>query len=135
MQAMAYLREFLNGEWTAIVEDDDNVGYAYLLQQGHIVSDVWLYNRGPAPEAPPWKDSDATMPFLNSAEYVTDEGINQDPPPAALSAAWSGEGSDLEVTICIDDRHIAWLRPDARPGWSALVKRNGPLARVRDREG
>ena len=133
---MAYLKEFLNGDWTALVEDDGCVGYAYLLYQGKIVSDVWLYNRGPAPEVAPWKDSDNTMPFLNSAEYVTDEGVMHAPSPDALSVSWSGsDGPGLEVAVCIDDHLIAWLAPNARPGWSTLVKRSGPLARIRERCG
>lgn len=129
---MAYIREFPNGDWTVLVEDDDRVGHAYLLHQGNIVSDVWLYNRGSAPEVAPWK-SGAQMPFQNPAEYVTEESVVHELSPDSLSVSWSGgDESHPEAIVRIDNRPIAWLAPEAKPGWSALVKRNGPLARVRE---
>jgi hypothetical protein len=129
---MAFLREFSKGDWSAILEDDDSVGYAYLLHHGKVVSDVWLYNRGPAPEAAPWK-TDAQMPFLNPAEYIAEGGTIQEPAPEALDVSWSGDdGPNLQVVVLMEDRPIAWLAPKSKPGWSALVRRSGPLARVRE---
>jgi hypothetical protein len=80
------------------------------LYEGSIVSDVWLYNRVPAPEIAPWKGSGNAMPFLNSAEYVTGEAL-QEPSPDRFSVSWSDSGGpDLEVAVCIDDRPVVGAR-------------------------
>lgn len=49
---MGFVRRFAHGGWTVVVEDDDRVAYAYLLHEGRIVGDVWLYNRSVRCEAP-----------------------------------------------------------------------------------
>ncbi|MEL6732644.1 MAG: hypothetical protein AAFP83_16055, partial [Bacteroidota bacterium] len=33
-----------NPAYAVVIEDDQKVAYAYLLHQGKIVGDVWLYN-------------------------------------------------------------------------------------------
>jgi len=49
--------------YSAIFEDDGKVAYAYRLDNGKIVADVWLYNRAVAPEAPEWRDR-SKAPFF-----------------------------------------------------------------------
>lgn len=128
---MGYLREFANDRWTVVVEDDDQVAYAYLLHDGTIVSDLWLYNRGENPEGPPWKQQGASMPFRNSIDYVRDGTAVQNPSADDVKVIWpSADGANPEVTICIGDWAIGWLAPDAKPGWSALVKRSGQIGRA-----
>ena len=59
-----------DGKCAVVIEDDERVGYAYLIDsRGEICGDVWLYNRCPAPAEPEWNDpgndpSDA--PFAKS---------------------------------------------------------------------
>jgi hypothetical protein len=129
---MGFIRQFEHGDWTVLVEDDDRVAYAYLLHEGRIVGDVWLYNRVPAPHRPPWQEPRGEMPFLNSMHYVNQHGSVRCPAPDAVNVSWPAHiESDLQITICIDDDPVAWLAPDVKPGWSALVKRDGPLARTK----
>jgi hypothetical protein len=71
MYLMGFVRQFQRGDWQVIVEDDDRVAYAYLVRDGRIVTDVWLYNRMPAPQRPPWHEPGPVMPFLNSASTST----------------------------------------------------------------
>ncbi|WP_375157246.1 hypothetical protein [Bradyrhizobium sp. RDT46] len=57
-------------ESAVIIEDDGKVAYAYMLDRnGKICSDVWLYNRCPAPIEPEWHDA-ANLPFANPASLV-----------------------------------------------------------------
>jgi hypothetical protein len=55
---MGFVRQFQRGDWEVIVEDDDRVAYAYLVREGRILADVWLYNRMPAP----WRLSTTDWP-------------------------------------------------------------------------
>src|SRR5690349_6643253 len=128
---MAFLVAFEKIDWTVIVEDDDNVAYAYLLRGRKIVADVWLYNRSSTPRVPPWRTG-AKMPFRNSAEYVAGLGVMDDVTPEAVTVSWKQDESDAGpcVTVCIHQQPVAWLVPSAKPGWSALVKQSGPLARM-----
>jgi hypothetical protein len=40
-----------------VLEDDGRVAYAYLIIEGQMVGDVWLYNVSPAPDVVDWKDA------------------------------------------------------------------------------
>jgi hypothetical protein len=126
---MAFFREFHHGNSTVVVEDDGNVCYAYLIQQGSIVSDVWLYNHGTAPLLPPWKSPDARPPFQNSSEFLLDPQPMGIPSPEELSVVWDTE--EGHVVVCLSNVPLAWLTEGAKPGWSARVKRDGPVAQVR----
>jgi hypothetical protein len=129
---MAFLREFRSDEWSVIVEDDDTVAYAYLLDCGRIVSDVWLYNHGPAPKIAPWRTG-TEMPFPNPVEYLINSDATPIPPPESVDVSWPADDlSVMEVTVRIAGEPVAWLAPDAKPGWSALVRRDGPVARARE---
>jgi hypothetical protein len=128
---MGFVKQFQHGDLEAIIEDDDRVAYAYLVRHGRIIADVWLYNRVPAPWRPPWNEPRGEMPFLNSAEYIAKSGSTRSPLPEALNVVWSDPSqSDPEITIRIDNQPVAWLAPGTKPGWSALVVRDGPLARA-----
>ena len=129
---MGFTRSFKNGDWTVLVEDDDRVAYAYLLHNGRITADVWLYNRVPPPQQPPWQQPPGEMPFLNSAHHVTDNDAVRSPSPDAISVSWTDPiEPDLQITLSIDSQPIAWLTPGAKPGWSALAKQDGPLAKTK----
>jgi hypothetical protein len=64
MCLMGFVRQFQRGDWEVIVEDDDRVAYAYLVREGRIIADVWLYNRLLAPWRPPWNEPGGEMPWL-----------------------------------------------------------------------
>src|SRR5688572_5651407 len=60
-----------SSNYSAIFEDDGRVAYAYLLHDGNIIADVWLYNHGSPPPKPEWPDP-SKMPFANPKEYASD---------------------------------------------------------------
>ena len=131
---MGFVRQFRRDELEVIVEDDDRVAYAYLVRDGRIIADVWLYNRLPAPWRPPWNEPGGEMPFLNSVEYTDEDRSTRSPAPEALDVVWPDPSQpDAEITIRIDNQPVAWLAPGTKPGWSALVIRDGPLARAAGR--
>src|SRR3569623_677993 len=55
--------------YTVMVEDDGRVAYAYLMEYGDIIGDVWLYNVDKAPLDDNWA-MQPQMPFLNPAQYL-----------------------------------------------------------------
>jgi hypothetical protein len=132
MYFVGFTRQFQHEDWTVVVEDDDRVAYGYLRHDGRIVGDVWLYNRTPAPHRPPWHEPKGEMPFLNSSHYVNQHGSTRRPRPEALSVSWTAHNApEPQITIYIDNEPIAWLAPGAKPGWSALVQHDGPLAQAK----
>jgi hypothetical protein len=115
--------------WSVVVEDDGRVAYAYLLRDGKITTDVWLYNRAPAPEG--FDPAERGTPPRNPAEYCVV------PPPEPIhderevEVAWDAPKGQVEsVTILIRGAPAARLAPKVLPGWSAGAARDGPAARV-----
>jgi len=106
-----------------ILEDDGRVAYAYLLEDERIVSDVWLYNVANTPSSVDWKDRSA-MPFLNPEGMVRNETFTRLTPCAAIECKWLTD----TVEVSIGGVLMARLAPGARPGWSRLASRRGPLA-------
>ncbi|MBD1392432.1 hypothetical protein [Mucilaginibacter glaciei] len=112
------------------IVDDGRVAYAYFTQGDDAVGDVWLYNQAEAPKVSFWNPAD--IPFLNPVEY-----LNKDAKIAPINAAdevrceWL-ETSDgiIEVDILIRGKFIAQLSPGAKPGFSVLVVKDGPLALI-----
>ncbi len=41
-------------EFALLIEDDDKVCYAYLLNEERIVGDIWLYNNVTTPRESEW---------------------------------------------------------------------------------
>lgn len=108
-----------------VLEDDGRVAYAYLLEEGKIVGDVWLYNVGPSPDEVDWGRRDA-MPFENPRSLGTDRGTLRLSADSAVNCQWSQEG---DVTVFLDGVALARLAPGSTPGWSRLAIKDGPLAR------
>jgi hypothetical protein len=108
---------------TVVIEDDDRVAYAYLTDEGKIVSDVWLYNVAPTPKTVDWRDK-AQMPFLNPKKFCKEEPVFRISERANLF--FSSQAGQVNVTV--DGQLIARLQPNVRPGWSKLAARKGPLA-------
>jgi hypothetical protein len=116
---------------SVVVEDDGRVAYAYLLDaDGHIVGDVWLYNRCAAPSEPEWSDRERA-PFVNPAAYVIDSGEFSPPPKLDdVAVEWAREGSAYKATVLIRRQVAALLMDGAKPGWSSLAALDGPLAKA-----
>jgi len=68
------------------------------------------------------------MPYLNTTEYIA-ENIAPIKEASEICCEWN-ETKDgvIEVDILIRGRFVAQLCAGAKPGWSTLVKKDGPLA-------
>ncbi|MBX5268672.1 hypothetical protein HJB99_08290 [Rhizobium sp. NLR17b] len=117
---------------TLVFEDDGRVAYAYLLNSdSRIVSDVWLYNRCPTPATPEWDDP-TKAPFANSAEYVR-QGVTFAPveKPDEISVLWTEEKNGVtKALLFIRGEFHASMIENAKPGWSKLASKDGPIARA-----
>jgi len=125
---MASLTKYVSNdhpEFAVLIEDDDKVCYAYLLKEKRIVGDIWLYNSAPTPTEPEWH-SNANLPFLNPAEFVSEnlEPFNGSSP---VVVTWDF-GEQTVAKIFLASRLIAKLTEGSCPGWSSLVIKDGPLA-------
>ena len=116
--------------YSGVFEDDGNVAYAYLLDNGRIVADVWLYNRAATPESPEWRDR-SKAPFLNPRGFTSEVPFL---PPANESEVEFGWSKDAEgqttLRVRIRGQCHALLRPGSKPGWCKLAAKDGPLASV-----
>ncbi|MCS4225784.1 hypothetical protein [Sphingobacterium sp. BIGb0165] len=126
---MASLAKYVsndNPEFSVFIEDDDKVCYAYLWKEGEkIIADVWLYNSAPTPVEPEW-DSQENLPFLNPIAFV---GENLEPFNASTIVEVNWEfGDETVAKIFVSSRLIAKLTEGSCPGWSSLVRKDGPLA-------
>lgn len=120
-----------SGRRAILVEDDGKVCYAYMLDEDDkICGDVWLYNRCQTPAEPEWHERE-NAPFANPASFCCQSsefflpGSVED-----ISVEWT-ETDDVEVArIYLFSRYFAKLVEGAKPGWSLLAAKDGPLARV-----
>lgn len=117
--------------YVVIFEDDGRAAYAYLLdvtrkEDDQMVSDVWLYNYG-SPKKDEWKNQD-NIPFKNLKSYIKSK-LKPVTKKNELRVEWL-RGRIVTVRLYVRNKLTAVLKPDARPGWCTLVKRDGPLANV-----
>lgn len=113
-----------------IVDDDGRTGYAYISDTRKWVADVWLYNRAPAPEEPEWNFRPPDPPFLNPRRLCQDE--LQFPLPSSDDAVEvrafdhrRGFGAFIFIHGCL----AGLVFDHCKPGWAAMAKATGPLAR------
>jgi len=121
-----------DGKYTIVVEDDGRVAYAFLYEEDEIVGDVWLYNKCDTPEEPEWNQPDK-MPFANAKSFVRCEGkIEPIKNSNEISVQWDFEdtGSLRKVRLFLRNNLYAILFPGAKPGFSRLALKDGPLAKV-----
>lgn len=117
--------------YSVLIEDDGRVAYAYLLEYGDVIGDVWLYNQDAAPTDNNWVNQ--TTPYLNPAEYLTrDAAIAPIKHESHIRCEWTESPNDglIEVGISIRGKFIANIISGSKPGWSVLVVKDGPLAQV-----
>ncbi|WP_341487097.1 hypothetical protein [Pararhizobium sp. A13] len=117
--------------FSVIIEDDGHKAYAYLMDAAKvIVSDVWLYNRGPAPKTTDWGDP-SKLPFSNPAEYVSDIIFEPISSACEVSIHWKQRANPpIEAHLSVRGQLFAILRQGIAPGWSRLAVKDGPLAKV-----
>ena len=116
--------------YSAVFEDDGKVAYAYLLDHGRIVADVWLYNRDATPETPEWRDR-SKAPFLNSRSFASYEPFRPPFDESDVEFSWSKDAQgQTTLHVLIRGASHALLIPGSRPGWCKLAAKDGPLASV-----
>lgn len=101
-----------DGDRSVVLEDDGEVAYAYLLVDGRIVSDVWLYNAVLPDPDEVWVAKN--LPFQNRASHGADGGVPRLRPESDVALDWS----QWEVAIEIDGILVARMKADIKPGWS-----------------
>jgi hypothetical protein len=117
--------------YSVLIEDDGGVAYAYLLEYGDVIGDVWLYNQEAAPAGSNWANQ--STPYLNPAEYLNkDAKIAPIKNEQEIRCEWTESLSDgsIELGIWLRDKFIAQVNAGSKPGWSVLVVKDGPLALV-----
>lgn len=130
-QFLAHISCEFDENYSVLIEDDGRVAYAYLLEYGDVIGDVWLYNQEAAPSDSNWANQ--AIPYLNPAEYLSkDSKISPVESENEIRCEWAESPNDglIEVGIYIKDKFIASIASGAKPGWSALVVKDGPLALV-----
>jgi len=121
----------LDSSYSLIIEDDGRVAYAYLMEYGDIIGDVWLYNHQEAMKQVDWNNQQ--MPWLNPVEYLkNDVSIAPIVNENEVRCEWNESPNDglIEVGISIREKFIAQILSGSKPGWSTLVIKDGPLAQV-----
>ena len=113
-----------------VVEDDGKVCYAYMLDEdGNICGDVWLYNRCQTPTEPEWHERE-NVPFANPASFSC-QSSDFCPPRSAGEISGEWEAGEFEVArIYLSNTYFAKLVQGAKPGWSLMAAKDGPLAQV-----
>jgi len=117
-------------EFSVVIEDDGRVAYAYLLENTAIIGQVWLYNQVDTPKETTWDEDQ--MPFLNPLEFVGDSFlIKPIEDNVAVQVKWKylDTNKSIEAHVFIRKELVAILRPNAEPGWSLMVNKDGPLAK------
>jgi hypothetical protein len=117
-----------DGRTSAVFEDDGDVAYCYVMVEGEIRSDVWVYNRRSTPVEKPWEKG-ASPPHLNPKEYA----FEMDRLPAStadVSIDWQMERASSPVAlVTIYGELLASVSADAKPGYARLARKDGPLAK------
>jgi len=118
-----------DGRTSALFEDNGDVAYCYILVDGTFRSDVWVYNRKPAPLGEPWKEG-VEPPYLNPAGYALE--MEALPSSAAdVSIEWRTKAHDSPVALVkIGGRLSATVSAHCKPGCARLARRPGPLAKM-----
>ncbi len=111
------------------IEDNHSVAYAYLVQNGRIISDVWLYNHGVSPKTPEWDDP-SKMPFKQAQCFMNEYADKIEPIESDndFDLVWCDSGASVGVAIVIKGVPCALLTSDNVPSFSTCVNRDNPLA-------
>jgi hypothetical protein len=116
-----------DGKTTAIFEDNGKVAYCYILENGKIISDVWLYNREKTPSTEPWKMG-SSPPYLNPADYSKD--IIALPEATDIHLEWNIEDGVPVALVVLFGKVFGRISSLTKPGYARLAFKDGPLARA-----
>jgi hypothetical protein len=117
-----------DGKTTALFEDNGKVAYCYIIEDGKIISDVWLYNRETAPLSKPWKFG-VPPPYLNPIAYS--EKINRLPKENEdVQIEWDIKDGTPIAVMSIFGEKFGYLSSLTKPGFARLALKDGPLART-----
>ena len=137
MIEMSYWNAFDDPEssCSVVLEDDDRVAYAYLVDRGSgegggsppIIGDVWLYN---VHADPPELDLvNRGEPPLNASPYIRDASNVRLENASEVAVRWFDVDERRHAEVVIDGEPSARLCPGSKPGWSRLAAADSPVAR------
>ncbi len=118
----------LDEAYSLIIDDDGRVAYAYLLENKEIVGDVWLYNRELAPDAVDWEEG--YLPYINPSAFIKTDIVDAVQNETEVNLIWAVKNDMMEVKIFIREVLFACVKPGDFPGFSTMVIKDGPLAKV-----
>ena len=134
---MSYWNAFddADSSCSVVLEDDDRVAYAYLvdrvLSEGDgappIIGDVWLYNVHPAP--PDLGPANRGEPPLNASPYIRDVHNVRLQDATEIAVRWFVMDERRHAEVVVDGVLNARLCPGSKPGWSRLAAADSPVAR------
>jgi hypothetical protein len=117
------------GESTATFDDDGTTAYGYLLRNGEVIADVWLYNNLEAPSEIKQLSKDG--PPLNAERFVANEKYEriESEDDVKFEFYSNQESGTIVVEIILRGQVFAVLESSSKVGWSRLAKIEGPLAK------
>lgn len=118
-----------DGLTKAVFEDDGRVAYCYILENGEIKSDVWIYNRASAPIDPDIRRQDSDGPNLNPGKYaLTAEKLPEHADD--ISIEWqTAAGMKPTAIVKTFGLTLARVSAETKPGYARLARLEGPLAK------
>lgn len=120
-------------ELTVYIESDRRTCYAYAgSQDGDIYNfygDVWLFNCGPAPEVPPWKNGEHP-PFANPIGLAREFDLGDEIVPSDFDVSAQAGADRITYVISFRGRPIGTIWDGAHPGCSRFALCDGPVAMV-----
>lgn len=123
-EARDWHAEWSQGDRAVVVEQDERVAYAYLLERGAIVGDVWLYNVTMAPERAEWLEPAPRMPFRNPVTNCSADGESHQ--QDEFDVRWGALGAEIYLGTELAGR----IWPGAKPGQAGRARRRSPIADV-----
>ena len=134
---MSYWNTFDDAEsnCSVVLEDDDRVAYAYLVDRelgegdgaASIIGDVWLYNVHSAP--PELGPGNRGEPPLNASPYVHDMPTLRLENASEVDVRWFSIDERRHAEVVINGEVSARLCHGSKPGWSRLAAADTPVAR------
>jgi hypothetical protein len=124
--------QFVNAEspsFGVIIEEENEVVYAYLLKSKEIVCDVWLYNTIDAPDYVDWSNPEL-MPFLAPKELSKEmHDLLIITNPENIVVIWGKESTgELNAMVYVENKLMAKLVDGHFPGYCVNAACSSRLA-------
>jgi len=121
--------------YTLTFEDNGRVAYAYLKKNKEIVGDVWLYNHCSAPEVPEWDNNKGNIPYANTRDNISEEGIIEKTVGINdVQINWDEEGGYPIAYIYIFENLCGVIGVNDKPGYARFAIKDSPVALVMEVE-